>query len=95
MFCSNEAQAIGCIRALSEHGIKVPEQVALVCFNGTEESAFYAPSLTTVCQPVREMAKAAIAMLLAWNGEVKLQEFSHRLVIGESCGCGAVQTPRV
>ncbi|MCS3416476.1 LacI family transcriptional regulator [Pseudomonas sp. BIGb0450] len=95
LFCSNEAQAIGCMRALSERGIKVPEQVALVCFNGTEESAFYAPSLTTVCQPVREMAKAAIAMLLAWNGEVQLQEFSHRLVIGESCGCGAVQTPRV
>lgn len=94
LFCANEAQAIGCIRALSEHGMRVPEQVALVCFNGTEESAFYTPSLTTVCQPVREMAKAAIAMLLAWNGEVKLQEFSHRLMIGESCGCNAIKAPQ-
>ncbi|NWA02374.1 LacI family DNA-binding transcriptional regulator [Pseudomonas gingeri] len=94
VFCSNEAQAIGCIRALSEHGLNVPEQMALVCFNGTEESAYYAPSLTTVCQPVREMAKAAIAMLLAWDGEVKLQEFSHRLVVGESCGCTVVKTPQ-
>jgi len=94
LFCSNEAQAIGCIRALSEHGLKVPEHVALVCFNGTDESAFYAPSLTTVCQPVREMAKAAIALLLAWDGGVTLQEFSHRLVIGESCGCNVVKTPR-
>lgn len=89
LFCSNEAQAIGCLRALTERGIKVPANVALVCFNGTEASAFCTPSLTTVRQPVREMAKAALAMLLAWDGEVKLQEFSHHLVIGESCGCNA------
>lgn len=95
LFCSNEAQAVGCIRALSEHGLSVPEQVALVCFNGTDESGFYTPSLTTVCQPVREMAKAAIAMLLAGDGKAKLQEFSHRLVIGESCGCKGVKTPQV
>ncbi|HEK1686260.1 TPA: LacI family DNA-binding transcriptional regulator [Pseudomonas putida] len=94
LFCSNEAQAIGCIRALSEHGLKVPEQVALVCFNGTEEAAFHTPSLTTVSQPVNAMAKAAIAMLLSWDGEVKLQEFSHRLVIGESCGCAATSAAR-
>ncbi|KAF1029397.1 MAG: Catabolite control protein A [Pseudomonas sp.] len=94
LFCSNEAQAIGCLRALSEHGLNVPNDVAVVCFNGTEASAFCTPSLTTVCQPVREMAKAAISMLLTWDGEVKLQEFSHHLVIGESCGCNPVKTPR-
>ncbi|MDF0732530.1 LacI family DNA-binding transcriptional regulator [Pseudomonas entomophila] len=87
LFCSNEAQAIGCLRALSEQGFKVPEDVALVCFNGTEEAAFQVPSLTTVRQPVKAMAKAAIAMLLAWDGHVRLQEFSHQLVLGESCGC--------
>ena len=94
LFCSNEAQAIGCVRALSEHHLKVPEDIALVCFNGTEASAFCTPSLTTVCQPVKDMAKAAISMLLAWDGEVKLQEFSHRLVLGESCGCTPVKPPR-
>lgn len=87
LFASNEAQAIGCIRALSEHNITVPEQVALVCFNGTDQSAFHVPSLTTVRQPVGEMAKRAIAMLTAPEGEAQLSEFAHQLEIGESCGC--------
>lgn len=87
LFASNEAQAIGCIRALAEHNISVPEQVALVCFNGTEQSAFHVPSLTTVRQPVEEMAKRAIAVLSAPQGEAQLREFAHQLEIGESCGC--------
>ncbi|WP_158782752.1 LacI family DNA-binding transcriptional regulator [Pantoea sp. BAV 3049] len=87
LFATNETQAIGCIRALAEHGITVPEQVALVCFNGTDQSAFHVPSLTTVRQPVEEMAKKAIEMLSAREGEVQLSEFAHQLQIGESCGC--------
>lgn len=57
IFATNETQAIGCIRALAEHNISVPADMALVCFNGTEQSAFHVPSLTTVRQPVAEMAK--------------------------------------
>lgn len=87
LFASNEAQAIGCIRALSEHHIRVPDKLALVCFNGTDQSAYHVPSLTTVRQPVREMAKTAINMLAAWKGESMLSEFSHHLELGESCGC--------
>lgn len=87
IFATNETQAIGCIRALAEHNISVPADMALVCFNGTEQSAFHVPSLTTVRQPVAEMAKKAIAMLSASKDEVQLSEFSHQLEIGESCGC--------
>ncbi|UYP74022.1 LacI family DNA-binding transcriptional regulator [Pantoea dispersa] len=87
LFTSNEGQAIGCIRALSEHGLRVPQDVALVCFNGTEQSAFHVPTLTTVRQPLREMARSAIAMLKNGHGEAQLAEFPHHLEIGESCGC--------
>ncbi|MGE9551110.1 LacI family DNA-binding transcriptional regulator [Erwinia amylovora] len=90
IFATNETQAIGCIRALAEQGIKVPEQVALVCFNGTDQSAFHVPSLTTVRQPVEEMARKAIEMLSAREGEAQLSEFAHQLQIGESCGCAFV-----
>lgn len=87
LFTSNEGQAIGCIRAFAEQGIRVPEDVALVCFNGTDQSAFHVPTLTTVRQPLRDMARSAIAMLKNWDGEAKLEEFPHQLEIGESCGC--------
>ncbi|MFS2222855.1 LacI family DNA-binding transcriptional regulator [Pantoea sp. B65] len=87
LFVSNEAQAIGCIRALQEQQIGVPDQLALVCFNGTDQAAFHVPALTCVRQPIQEMAKTAINMLQAWNGEAMLREVSHQLQIGESCGC--------
>lgn len=87
LFASNEMQAIGCIRALAEQHINVPEHIALVCFNGTDQAAFHVPSLTTVRQPVEAMAKKALAMLARPHGEVQLSEFSHLLQLGESCGC--------
>jgi len=87
LFASNEGQALGCLRAFSEQGIRVPHDVALVCFNGTEQSAFTVPTLTTVRQPLRDMARSAISMLQNWDGEAKLQEFPHYLETGESCGC--------
>lgn len=87
LFCSNEGQAIGVIRAFAEQGLQVPKDVALVCFNGTDHAAYHVPTLTTVRQPIREMAKTAIGMLRAWTGDAMLHEVEHELQLGESCGC--------
>ncbi|MDZ7279583.1 LacI family transcriptional regulator [Pantoea eucrina] len=87
LFTSNEGQAIGCIRALAEHGLRVPQDVALVCFNGTEQANFHVPRLTTVRQPLRDMARCAIQMLKESSGGARVAEFPHQLEIGESCGC--------
>ncbi|MBV4368205.1 LacI family DNA-binding transcriptional regulator [Erwinia sp. BNK-24-b] len=96
LFIANEMQAIGCIRALAEQQLRVPEHIALVCFNGTEQSAYHVPSLTTVRQPVEAMAKKALAMLASPQNDVQLSEFAHQLQIGESCGCtlAAANTPQ-
>lgn len=87
LFTTNEQQALGCLRALAEHGLKVPEDVALVCFNATAASQYHVPSLTAVRQPIASMAQAAISMLKAWDGEARHCEFAFYLHIGESCGC--------
>ncbi|QHM71885.1 LacI family DNA-binding transcriptional regulator [Mixta intestinalis] len=87
LFATNELQALGCLRALAEQGLGVPQDVALVCFNATEESAYNVPSLTAVRQPVDKMARAAIDMLKSWDGEVRRVEFDFYLRVGESCGC--------
>ena len=87
LFATNEQQAIGCLRALAEHGLRVPQDVALVCFNATQESAYNVPSLTAVRQPVDKMARAAIDMLKNWDGKVRRVEFEFYLRVGESCGC--------
>lgn len=87
LFATNEQQAFGCLRALAGHGLSVPDDLALVCFNGTVESAFNVPSLTAVRQPVISMARKAIEMLKQWDGEPERCEFDFELEIGESCGC--------
>ncbi|HHG8774367.1 TPA: LacI family DNA-binding transcriptional regulator [Raoultella planticola] len=87
LFATNEQQALGCLRALAEQGLRVPQDMALVCFNATQESAYNVPSLTAVRQPVDEMARAAINMLKNWDGEVRRVEFEFFLRVGESCGC--------
>lgn len=87
LFTTNEQQALGCLRALAEHGLKVPDDVGLVCFNATPESQFNVPSLTAVCQPIARMAREAISMLKAWDGEARHCEFAFYLQVGESCGC--------
>ena len=87
LFASNEGQAIGCIRAFAEQGIRVPQDVALVCFIGTTQAAFHVPSLTTVRQPLSELAQRAIAMLKNQPDEGVMAELPHYIETGESCGC--------
>lgn len=93
VFTTNEQQALGCLRALAEHGLKVPEDVALVCFNATQESQYNVPSLTAVRQPVSHMAQAAISMLKTWDGEARHREFAFDFQQGESCGCKPATLP--
>ncbi|CAK9883939.1 MAG: Catabolite control protein A [Candidatus Erwinia impunctatus] len=87
LFIANEHQAIGCIRALSESNMTVPGDIALVCFNGTDHGAFHVPALTSVRQPVYDMARKALKILTHPNHQPSVVEFSHQLEIGESCGC--------
>ncbi|WP_045973283.1 LacI family DNA-binding transcriptional regulator [Xenorhabdus doucetiae] len=87
LFATNELQAFGCLRALAENGLAVPDDIALVCFNATQQSQFNVPSLTAVRQPIDKMAQTAIEILRTWNGTAQEREFEFELQIGESCGC--------
>jgi len=62
--CSHDAIAPGVIRAAKELGIRVPEQLSVVGFDDLAMSAHLEVPLTTVKQPVEEMGKLALEMLL-------------------------------
>lgn len=62
--------------------------VAVVAFDGVEESGFCRPPLTLARQPVRAMAEAGIAALQAGD-EPAPQLFDMDLIIRQSCGCGS------
>ncbi len=65
LFARSDMQAVGALRALGELGLRVPEDVAVVSFDGTDEAAYASPQLTVVRQPVEQMAEEAVSRLIA------------------------------
>jgi LacI family transcriptional regulator len=64
MVCYNDIAAIGAIRALMNHALRVPEDVSVVGFDDIQGAAFHNPSLTTIRQPLHEMGAVAARILL-------------------------------
>lgn len=89
IFASSDMQGIGILRAIHEAGLTVPGDIALVSFDGSIESEYSWPALTTVAQPVRAMAESAVRALVGERRERELQHriFPTELIIRQSCGC--------
>ncbi|NGO68199.1 LacI family DNA-binding transcriptional regulator [Streptomyces boncukensis] len=62
--CGSDLMALGAIRAARQRGHRVPADVSVVGYDDSELNAFTDPPLTTVRQPVRAMANAAVHTLL-------------------------------
>lgn len=63
VFCHNDVLAIGVYNGLIRAGLRVPEDVAVLGFDGIEEGSELPQSLTTVRTDTAELARAAIALL--------------------------------
>lgn len=63
--CYNDSMAAGALAALSDNGIKVPEQVSMIGFDDVHVSRYVRPRLTTVRYPVVAMAQQAARLALA------------------------------
>lgn len=74
IFAANDESAYGVMAAAEKHGVRIPEDVALVGFDDITPSALTRPALTTVRQPFYEMGRAAIEQLISileasrWHG---------------------------
>lgn len=88
ILCYNDISAIGAIRALMNHGLKVPDDVSIVGFDDIESAAFHNPSLTTIRQPLYQMGSMAARILLQRiRGQATFPDFvpiHPELVIRES-----------
>jgi DNA-binding LacI/PurR family transcriptional regulator len=65
VFAANDLMATGALRVLRDHGRSVPDDVAVVGFDDSEPAHVARPKLTTVAQPVEEMAAEMARILLA------------------------------
>ncbi|MET3637746.1 LacI family DNA-binding transcriptional regulator [Curtobacterium oceanosedimentum] len=89
VFVSSDLQAVGLLRALYELGLRAPDDVAVVSFDGVAEADYTNPQLTVVRQPVEAMAAAAVDRVLAREDpdDHHLDLVPAELVLGASCGC--------
>lgn len=95
-FVSSDVQAIGFLRAATDAGLRVPDDVAVVSFDGIEDSAYSVPRLTTLQQPLELIANRAIERLLddVDPQAAPLHEVVPvRLAVRGSCGCPDVAGP--
>ncbi|WP_313407869.1 LacI family DNA-binding transcriptional regulator [Aeromicrobium sp.] len=63
IFAANDVMALGALRELSGRGIGVPEDVALVGFDGSAAAAASSPVLTTVNQPLGDLGRSLVEVL--------------------------------
>ncbi len=90
IFTATDEAAIGAIAAVKDHGLRVPEDVAVASIDNIELAAMVRPSLTTVDIPKQGLARLAIQCLQTQKAFPDQAEFSMvlptRLIIRESCG---------
>lgn len=72
IFTTSEMQALGVIKALQERHINIPNDIALMTFNGTDISDYLYPKLSSVRQDVQDLAKKAMQLLFDENKDLKL-----------------------
>jgi LacI family transcriptional regulator len=65
LFAANDLMAAGTIRELEARGIAVPDDVSVIGFDDAPLAEMISPALTTMRQPLQEMAHAAVSLLLS------------------------------
>lgn len=64
LFAVADVMAIGAIRALHNNGLRVPQDVSVIGFDGLLLGSFMVPQLSTVVQSVRQMAQRSVEILM-------------------------------
>jgi LacI family transcriptional regulator len=88
IFCFNDNIAIGAIQAARARGLRVPEELSIVGFDDVEGATIVTPKLTTVRQPLAEMGRTGVSLLMRLLAGERFEtlhvELATRLVVRES-----------
>jgi DNA-binding LacI/PurR family transcriptional regulator len=99
VFAANDYMALGSIAAAQDAGLAVPGHVAVVGFDDLDmpRLTFRVPSLTTVRQPIYEIAKEGMELLVLHAqgrvSEIRQKVFPSQLIVRSSCGA-ALASPQ-
>ncbi|MER5886774.1 LacI family DNA-binding transcriptional regulator [Streptomyces sp. NPDC001941] len=91
LFVTSDEQAAGVLRAATELGVRVPDDLALVSFDGIAAGAYTSPALSTMRQPFEELGRTAVQRLLARikdpHAPATRDVLPVSLLARGSCGC--------
>ena len=99
VFAANDMLAVGCLAALREAGLRVPEDVALAGFDDIPIARYITPALTTIRVPIASLGSAALDAL-AKAVQAPESQATHtvvmpvELVVRRSCGAGPPPQPQ-
>ncbi len=65
LFAASDQVALGALHVANARGIRIPDQLAVVGFDGIPETGQFTPSLTTMYQPLTEIGRMAVQELVA------------------------------
>lgn len=65
IFCASDPMAVGCLEALAEAGVSVPDDISITGFDDSLAARTTLPQLTTVRQPLKAMGAKAVEIMLA------------------------------
>ena len=64
VFAISDAMAVAAMKALHDHGKRVPEDCSVVAIDGIDMSAYFVPTLTTLVQPQQELGENSVRILV-------------------------------
>lgn len=89
IFASNDLSAFGAMDAARECGFSIPEDISIIGFDDIPQASLVYPSLTTVRQPLEQMGKDAVRILLEHiedpSRPPQRVELETQLIIRDSC----------
>lgn len=101
VFAACDESAIGFIKAVSALGVKVPDQVSVIGFDGIEFADYVEPTLSTFRQPLYELGcVGALTLLKLMQGEMETSDWNIRLPLqllerGTTCHAPALESAAV
>jgi DNA-binding LacI/PurR family transcriptional regulator len=77
VFVANDQMSLGVLRALHEHGRRVPEEISIVGFDDISEAAYFTPPLTTVRQDFGAVGRRSLQLLVDQIGSGRITADRH------------------
>ncbi|XOB66175.1 LacI family DNA-binding transcriptional regulator [Deferribacteres bacterium DY0037] len=83
LFCVNDIIALGCMKALREHGYKIPDDISVIGFDNLTMSSMAEPPLTTVKVSKKRISMTAVKILLQRIKEGSKMPYEKVMIGGE------------